>query len=117
MALLYDGSDCIKPKHKDHLHPACCFNEKKLKKLNIADDKFDFYLNKNNWNSILNLQLLDGNDNKSKNNKSLKDWINEHTIDCKKRLIPKKFIDIKDFEDFIEERKKILTKRLKEVFK
>jgi len=116
LSLLYDGSDYRTTKHKDHLHPEYCFSKKELKKLNLSEDDLKFYQDKNNWNSILNLQLLYGNDNEAKNKKSLEEWIEKNNINCKEQLIPSKFVDIKDFRKFIEERKKILTQRLLKAF-
>lgn len=40
----------------------------------------------------------------------------KNNINCKEQLIPSKFVDIKDFRKFIEERKKILTQRLLKAF-
>lgn len=116
LALLYDGSDYRDPKHKDHLHPEKTFNKKGLKDLNLSEEDLNFYLDKNNWNSILNLQLLYGNENEAKNGKTLKEWIDKNDINCRDRLIPKKYTDIKDFKRFIKERRIILREKLKQAF-
>ena len=100
-------------KHKDHLHPESMFCKKELKKLNLSEEDMEFYLDKNNWNSILNLQLLYGNDNESKNNESLKEWVEKNKINCKKQLIPEKYTDAADFKKFIEARKILLKEKLK----
>lgn len=116
LALLYDGSDYRDVKHKDHLHPEASFKPNKLKKLKLSDEDFNFYQDKNNWNSILNLQLLYGNENESKNEKSLKQWIEENGINCKKHLIPKAHIEFTAFKSFIEERRIILKEKLRKSF-
>lgn len=116
LALLYDGSDYRDIKHKDHLHPEIMFSKNNIKKLNLSVKDTEFYLDKNNWNSILNLQLLYGNDNESKKEKPLKDWITQNSIDCKKQLIPSEYTDIKDFREFISERRKLIAEKLKKAF-
>ena len=116
LSLLYEASDYRENKHKDHLHPESMFCKKELKKLNLSEEDMEFYLDKNNWNSILNLQLLYGNDNESKNNESLKEWVEKNKINCKKQLIPEKYTDAADFKKFIEERKILLKEKLKKAF-
>lgn len=108
--------------HKDHLHPHSSFRKTNLKEKNIDDSKIDFFLSENNNNSILNLQLLDANENESKNDKELNEWAifesNKQNISiekfCENHLIPS-IIDFKDFEDFIEKRKVLLIDKLKEI--
>lgn len=56
LSLLYDGSDYRATKHKDHLHPEYCFSKKELKKLNLSEDDFKFYQDKNNWNMLSELE-------------------------------------------------------------
>ena len=116
LALLYDGSDYRDTKHKDHLHPESAFTKKNIKSLGLSDEDADFYLDRNNWNSILNLQLLYGNENEGKNKKSLKEWVKNNKIDCRKSLIPAEYLDFKDFRKFIEKRRELLKERLKKAF-
>lgn len=115
LALLYNGSDYRDVKHKDHLHPEKMFNKNKLKDLKLSEKDLEFYLDKENWNSILNLQLLYGDENKSKNGSSLKDWVVKNKINCNEKLIPK-FVELKDFKKFITERRKLLKEKLRKVF-
>ena len=123
LALLYPNLDYKNGNfHKDHLHPFSFFNIEKLKEYNIGEDLHSFYLNYENFNSILNMQLLDANENKSKQDKSLEEWVG---IECKKQnvsleklcenhVFPDK-IDFKDFCDFIKLRKILLKEKLKEL--
>ena len=101
--------------HKDHLHPASKFD--KLKESDFSDpDKYHFYKNPDNWNSILNLQLLSGSSNESKNDEDLVEWVNTKEIDLESHLIPKDVsLEFQDFETFISERKKLLTRSIKSI--
>ena len=101
--------------HKDHLHPASKFN--KLKESDFSDsNKYTFYKNPENWNSILNLQLLSGASNESKNDEDLKDWVKDNNIDLASHLIPlNTSLDFNDFVTFINERKKLLLSTLKSI--
>lgn len=122
LSLLYPNLDYKNGNfHKDHLHPADLFRKDKyLKSNNIDESKYQFYKNSLNWNSILNLQLLDANENMSKQDKSLKEWVeyesNKQSCTIKKfcdeHVIPYK-LEFSDFEEFISERKKILKSKLK----
>ena len=44
--------------HKDHLHPASKFLKLTENDFGGNENKYKFYTNPENWNSILNLQLL-----------------------------------------------------------
>lgn len=95
--------------HLDHMHPA---------------SKFDG--NDHIWevhNSILNLQMLDGNENMSKNDLGLDVWVSEQLKEgadmdqfFKNHLIPTGVsLAIGDFNYFIKEREKLLTEKLREI--
>lgn len=123
LALLYPHYDYQHGNyHKDHVFAATFFKKENLIANNIPDDKHDFYLNPEHYNSILNLQILDGNENMSKQDKTLEDWI---TSECTRQGVTReKFLsdhllpDITDFtrfEEFISERKMILREYLKRV--
>ena len=101
--------------HKDHLHPASKFD--KLKESDFSDpDKYHFYKNPDNWNSILNLQLISGSSNESKNDEDLVEWVNTKEIDLESHLIPKDVsLEFQNFETFISERKKLLTRSIKSI--
>ena len=101
--------------HKDHLHPASKFE--KLKESDFKNQKqYEFYTNKENWNSILNLQLLSGDTNESKNDEDLATWVQTKKIDRDVHIIPKDVsLDFNEFESFIVERKKLLTTRIKAI--
>lgn len=121
LALLYPNLDYKNSNfHKDHLHPHSYFKRDKLKKKGIDEDKFDFYLDKDRNNSILNLQLLDANENESKQDAPLKEWAIEESKKqgisiekfCENQLIPN-ILKFDSFQEFIDGRKELLTSTLK----
>ena len=82
----------------------------------MDEETYKFYKDKANYNSVVNLQLLNGYVNESKNATSLKEWVEKNKIDKKFQLIPENVsLDIKDFKIFIKEREVLLKKRLLEV--
>lgn len=100
--------------HKDHLHPASYFY--KIKRADYqTDEDFKFYTDPMNWNSILNLQLLNGTLNQSKLDTPLKDWVVNNRIDKVNQLIPDVSLDIKDFNEFLAKRKIMLIEQLKKI--
>ena len=103
--------------HQDHLHPESKF--KKLKPNDLKDEKqFEFYNNPDNWNSILNLQLLSSSTNESKNDEDLDIWVKTRSIDKKSHLIPEDAsLAFKDFPVFIAKRKELLSGIIKELTK
>ena len=124
LALLYPNLDYKNGEfHKDHLHPHSSFKIKKLKNNNnIGSDKLDYYLDSENNNSILNLQLLDAHENESKQDVNLKEWVVKEcekqniSIDkfCENHLIPN-ILEFEHFPNFIEARKELLKCKLKEI--
>jgi len=123
LALLYPNLDYKNNDfHKDHLHPISAFTEKNLKLLGISKDRWEFFLDPEYNNSILNLHHLDANENMAKQHKPLLDWIDleckskkpAYIKFCKDRLIPN-ILDFQDFEKFIERRKVLLLAKFKEI--
>lgn len=115
LALLYPDMDYKNNNfHQDHLHPASTYN-------NINDEEKEIY----GWrvyNSILNLQMLDANENMSKNGKNLKDWIEKETknSDIKRfmdsHIIPQNInLELLNFTEYIINRKFLLVNKLKEI--
>jgi len=112
LSLLYPNLDYRNNDfHKDHIHPASKYE-------NLSDELKEKY----GWwtyNSIHNLQMLDANENMSKNAMDLKDWVEEQTktIDkndfLEKHLIPIVDLDLDNFEEYVEKRKEILMTKLK----
>lgn len=103
LAMLYPNLDYKNNDfHLDHLHPASAFKTG----------------GGHEWkthNSILNLQMLDANENKSKNAMSLKDWVDKEVKSGKDRnsflerhLIPDVDLSYSNFNDFIKSRRDLL---------
>ncbi|HOI19246.1 MAG TPA: DUF262 domain-containing protein [Candidatus Woesearchaeota archaeon] len=122
LALLYPNLDYKNGDfHKDHLHPHSSFRYKLLKE-KISEDKINFYLDTDNNNSILNLQLLDANENESKQDKNLNDWViaesQKQNISvekfCENHIIPN-ILEFNQFPEFIKKRKGLLKEKLKEI--
>ncbi len=116
LAVLYPNLDYQNGDfHKDHIFADSLFTKKNLKGYGLTDDKLKYYLNPENYNSILNLQFLDSNENKSKQDTPLKDWVSNETKNkgisqkefCERHLIPEIF-EFDNFQKFINKRKKKL---------
>ncbi|MGL4985920.1 MAG: DUF262 domain-containing protein [Treponemataceae bacterium] len=114
LAMLYPDLDYKNNNfHKDHIHPAVSYAELKQE----SKDNYGWKV----YNSILNLQMLDSNENMSKNATSLKNWVEEQTKEkdrekfLENHLIPNVNLELDNFEDFIEKRKIILIEKLKNV--
>ena len=105
--------------HKDHIYAQSLFNEKELRKREIPRKKWEFYLDKNNFNSIANLQLLGDTENLKKGKTDFKAWLhtnyNEQEIEPfkKQHYIPSNIsLEFNNFEEFIKKRKELLSKKL-----
>ena len=114
LALLFPNLDYKNNNfHKDHLHPANRFTN-----ISITDSERYGWVT---YNSILNLQMLDANENMAKQDVDLLTWVNSQTRDqdrssfLKNHLIPDISLDISDFGLFIEARKACLIARLKAI--
>ena len=89
------------------------FDEKSAEK-RPAD--WTFITDEANWNSVVNLQPLNESLNRSKQDQSLDDWVAEKKIDRASYLLPANVgLDIGSFKPFIEARRVLLAKRLREV--
>jgi len=102
---------------QDHMHPKSFFESKsKLSSISLTDEQLKFYMDKANYNSCLNLQLLETLQNESKLETPLKQWA-EFNGKTNKELFVENGInlDIESFESFIKSRKKVLSKKLKQI--
>ena len=113
LALLYPDMDYKNNAfHQDHLHPAFNYIDVPQKELHTWKV----------YNSILNLQMLDANENMSKNCMTLKGWVEKETKNSDlKRFLENHIIPIDtslellDFGDCIAKRKVLLIDRLKAI--
>lgn len=114
LAMLYPDLDYRNNNfHQDHLHPASAYNDLEEK----DKEKYGWQV----YNSILNLQMLDANENESKNAKPLEKWVSEQTRNKDMRkfmedhLIPDTDLSLSNFSDFIEKRKAMLVQRIRKM--
>lgn len=100
---------------EDHMHPKTIFeSEEKLNALGLSPTQDVFFKDKKNYNSVLNLQLLEETINKSKGDNSLLSWATSNRKSKIDLYVDDDIsLDIKDFEAFISSRKKNLTAKLK----
>lgn len=110
LSLLYSGLKFEQQTyHQDHLHPYKSFDTKNLKRLGLSDEKIAEWQEKRN--QLPNLHLLEGSKNESKNDRPLKDWINNKKTEIK--CLPQDAsYDLDDFDNFFEQRKKLLREEL-----
>ena len=100
--------------HKDHLHPDDRYDE-------LSDElkeKYPYWM----YNSIVNLQMLDANENESKGKIPLKNWVENELKKTNNRkqffffyLIPDIDLEQSNFDEFYQKRKEILSKKLKDI--
>lgn len=113
LAMLYPNLDYKNNNfHKDHLHPADSYEE-------LSDDlqeKYPFWM----YNSIVNLQMLDANENESKGKIPLKDWVDTQIKICGNKqqfmdahLIPDIDLAQNNFDEFYNKRRELLLNKLK----
>jgi uncharacterized protein with ParB-like and HNH nuclease domain len=114
LALLYPHLDYRNGDfHKDHIHPISQFSKKNLKAKNI-DTQAPYFGDPDMYNGIVNIQLLDSNENKSKNDKLLDDWVSSFKPDLSKQIIPD-VLTFEKFPEFVDKRWQMLKQKLKEV--
>ena len=103
---------------QDHMHPRAVFEDPaRLSALDLTPEQSQFFADPQNYNSVLNLQLLESSENASKNDASLADWARLKGLKNYELLVePDVSLDLKDFEVFIESRKRVLKDRLKGLF-
>jgi hypothetical protein len=125
LALLRPDLDFRNAFHLDHLHPKASFSRTRLRAACVAAEQMPFYQDGRNWNSIRNLDLLDPNENQSKGDITLEDWVDNEasrrdvsrgTI-CADLRLPQGegLLKLDRFPDFIEARHKILGDKLREL--
>lgn len=103
LSLLYpDVKIATEEFHQDHMHPEAILSE-------IVE--FKDYRNK-----LANLQLLPGKENESKNKMSLKDWLDADPKRYNDEYLPQKIsYETNNYFQFLEERKKLMMSKLKEI--
>lgn len=97
--------------HKDHLFAEALYN--------TLPDEIKSKISFKDYNSIINLQMLDSNENESKGSTPLDMWVEEECKDkdekafLKNHLIPENIsLSLSNIEEFFEKRKELLKSTL-----
>lgn len=105
--------------HLDHMFPKSKLTKRKLKNAGVLEEKIDFYLS--TFNSLPNLQLMEGVANNAKLDSPFDEWIRplrekpaEWDQYCKQHLVP----GLPDYsiarnKEFMEGRRQLLLERLR----
>lgn len=106
--------------HQDHMHPYSSFEEDKIKKLVMADRKPLDDSTKEEWkrrrNTLANLQLLEGRENESKNATALVDWLKVKENKENVKYLPAGIsYELSNFDEFMEQRQKLMSDELKSI--
>ena len=98
--------------HQDHVHPYALFENKNIK--GVISDKDLIIKWQKQRNLLPNLQLLEGKENEEKNKTPLAKWVEEgNDFDYRPEHIS---LDIKDFDTFFAERRKLIKAELARIF-
>ena len=114
LSLLYPGRDWKDKKYnEDHIYPQNEFKIKNLRAQGYDDATIEQY--QAYYNSILNLELLDDSENKSKNAKPFAIWLKDRDSNFKDRHHIPEMDDygLDHFLEFIQKRKALLIKQIK----
>ena len=112
LSLLYPDLDYRNNNfHKDHIHSAFEFD-------NLEDSDKESY-GWHTYNSIYNLQMLDANENMSKSNMNLLNWVEKETNENNRihflntHLIPDVDLNLNSYGNYHEKRKELLLDKMK----
>jgi len=122
LALLYPSLDFRNKFHLDHIFPKRGFTRRRLAALGIPEDKIDFYLE--NYNTIVNLQLLEGVHNQEKAAQDFKTWLENTYPDpgdrkayMERHYIPDIDLSLENFEEFVLKRRELLINAFKRLLR
>lgn len=106
--------------HQDHMHPYSSFEEDKIKKLVMANGNPPDDSTKEEWkrrrNTLANLQLLEGRENESKNATALVDWLQVKENRENVKYLPVGIsYELSNFDEFMEQRQKLMSDALKRI--
>ncbi len=114
LSLLYPSRDWRDKYNEDHIFPKAEFTKKKLADRGYGEEKINAYLGK--FNTILNLELLEERENKSKSAMDFNVWIKGRDSNFKQchHIPDMEDYSMDNFISFIEERKKLLVNRMQQ---
>jgi uncharacterized protein with ParB-like and HNH nuclease domain len=105
----------------DHLHPKKWFDLKELRKQDfLKTDKklLEYYNDKEHWDTLPNLHLLDRSSNRGRQEIPLKDWVKDAKNRRRDLLLPKNFdLSFEKFPKFFETRSEALYNELVKIVK
>jgi len=120
LSLIYPSLDFRNKFHQDHIFPKSLFSHSKLSKRGYNQNKIDLYFE--NYNYFANLQLLEGIPNQEKQDTDFIVWINKIFPEktdrenyMKRNYIPDIDLSFDNFEEFISERKKLITVEIRKL--
>ncbi len=120
LALLQPNLDFRNSFHVDHIFPDSLFTLKKLLKSGINEKDIPFYLE--NYNTLVNLHLMEGIPNQEKSSLLPKDWIKKNLKDENHRrdyfrnnFIPDINLGLENFKKFVKERRELMLDQYKKV--
>jgi uncharacterized protein with ParB-like and HNH nuclease domain len=123
LAFIYPTLDFNNQFHQDHIFPKKFFTRKKLEDLipGINTEDIKYYLD--NFNSLANIQLLEGVTNQEKSDTHFSVWINNRYPNKKDRIeymkknyIPQNIdLSLENFKMFIEKRKILIKNKFNDV--
>jgi len=114
LALLYPHLDYKNNDfNMDHVFPKSQFSAKNLKseKIDLEQENGHYYTSGWCFNGIVNLQMLDSNENKSKNDKTFEEWVKKSKVDFNKQMLPQ-VTKFEEFPAFVDKRWEMLKERL-----
>ena len=105
--------------HQDHMHPHSKFKPSILKQIGLDEETIK--QGQDMRDQVPNLQLLEGRENTVKQATDLSKWVSNKVDDAtyyRKRnyILDDQSLELEDFEDFFSNRKKLLRKKLHELF-
>lgn len=118
LTLLYPGLNFNFKYHQDHIHPQSFFKKNVLLKKGIKPEQIHEYSGQ--FNSLPNLQLLEGTQNIQKKDKPFSDWFKQtfaspeeqNSYLLQHHIKPDESLHFEDFLTFVDNRKKQLKKQL-----
>ncbi len=124
LSLIYPTVDFkVRRYEVDHIHPKSKFNNANLRNNGILDEETIEYWKSDKCNMLPNLQLLGNKDNNNKRSKTIIEYLNGKTPKERKEfkqdnVLPSnnRLLELKNFDDFFEFRKRQLVSRLKKHF-
>ena len=117
LMLLYPSLDFSNKFHEDHMYPKSKFTKTYLRKMGVAEDKLDEYID--SVNDISNLQLLAAQLNEEKLATDFDKWFNSQYVTKNDKIqyrtvnyLPDMVYTYANYPAFMEERRKLLKAQL-----